>query len=85
MSEFLKLAEEIGERIGGLWFCCNGLPKEEARFFKDYFEPTRKEMAEYNHINGAWMAEAGATYETDNNLRILALCLAHEIYKTENP
>ena len=29
------------------------------------------------------MSEEGAPFEADNNLRILALCLAHEIYKTE--
>ncbi len=83
-SEFLKLAERIGENIGGAWFCCNDLPMKEAKQFKELFEPTKRELNEYDHVDGSWMSEIGAPYETDNNLRILALCLAHEIYKTEN-
>lgn len=83
MSKFLKVAEEIGEDISGGWFCCPMLPREERIFFTRWFEPTREELIAYNHIEGCWMSEEGAPFEADNNLRILALCLAHEIYKTE--
>lgn len=83
MSEYLKLAEMIGKSIDSDWFCCTELPKEEAYEFTKWFKPTENEMIDYNHDRCAWMIQYGAPTEQNNDFRILALCLMHEISLTE--
>lgn len=83
MSEYLKLAEKIGEDINIRWFCCVELSKKKSEEFERWFEPTREECYRYNHSDVFWMTECGLSREQNNNFRILALCLMHEISLTE--
>lgn len=80
MTEFRKLAKEIEEDIDGIWLCCIDLPKEKVEFFVKYFRPTDKEQKEYNQHYHIWMGEIGQSRVSDNNLRILALLFAEQLW-----
>lgn len=81
MTEFRKLAKRIGRYIDdGFWRCCVDLPEKEAYFFKLWFEPTMKERRIYNHLSGSWMSEKTTPISEDNNLRILALLFAEQLW-----
>ena len=84
MTEFRKLSERIGKDINGWWYCCNDLPKKEANFFEKWFKPTLEERREYDHLYGAWMGREATLKSEDNNLRILALLFAEQIWEEEN-
>jgi len=80
-TEFSELAQMIGERIDAWdWYCCNSLSSEKASYFEDWFKPTEDEMKRYNHIPNVWMEEEYSPKIVDNNLRILALLFAEQIY-----
>lgn len=84
MSEYLKLAEKIADDIDGFCWICTALPENEAMQFEKMFMPTQEIKIKYNHKQLGWMGENGKSWNENNNLRILALCLMHEISLTEN-
>lgn len=80
MTEFRKLSERIAKNIYRRWHCCNVLPEKESKFFEKWFQPTHKERFEYDHLNIAWMAGEETSNSEDNNLRILALLFAEQLW-----
>lgn len=80
-TAFIKLAERIGENIHSQFrFCCTDLPRKESDFFTVWFKPTEKEIETYNHLYGPWMGTADSNSKQDNNLRILALLFAEQLW-----
>lgn len=80
MTEFSKLAERIGKDIDGLWYCCVHLPENESKFFAEWFKPTDKEREKYNHAFHSWMNGYDESDTDNNNLRILALLFAEQLW-----
>ena len=83
MTQFRQLAEKIAEKPDRFWLCCVGLKGKEKIFFQKEFEPTRRERIEYNHLYGAWMGDWNKSIYHNNQLRILALLFAEQIWEEE--
>lgn len=80
MTEFRRLAERIAEDIYGIWFCCNELHKSEKDFFSRWFMPSIDELITYGHSEKSWMHEYGKSLSENNNIRILALLFAEQLW-----
>ena len=81
MTEFRELAQMIGEDIDAwYWYCCNSLSKEKSEYFTVWFKPTEEELKKYKHIPNVWMEEYESPKHVDNNLRILALLFAEQLW-----
>lgn len=80
-TAFSKLAKQIGENINGWnWYCCVKLPKKPSKFFQEWFKPTPIELDRYNHLPNLWMSEYSSFNSEDNNLLILALLFAEQLW-----
>lgn len=88
-TPFYELAEKISERITHAWFCCVDLENDEhVKYFESIFKPTEADREEYSVIepyqdSDSWMSVRYVDAEFNNNFRILALLLCHEIYLSE--
>lgn len=80
MTEFRKLAEAIAQDIMEYWCCTDELPDKESEFFEEWFKPTPNEIIEYNHLRLAWMRVYEASISDNNNLHILALLFAEQLW-----
>ncbi len=80
-TPFIKLAERIADNIKDLWGCCHHLRGDSSHFFESFFKPTYEEQIEYNHSYYYWMGSYNVREEHNNELRILALLFADQLWQ----
>ena len=83
-TEYYKLAKRIANRIDGFWYCCLRLPYTECQKFSKMFCPHLDRGSQFfNPGDSGWMADDNESYTQDNEHRVIALLLMHEM--TVNP
>jgi len=80
-TEYYKLAEKIDNNIDGIWYCCDDLPEIESRKFHNMFCPHLDGSQFFKPLIYAWMGQPFhlSTTKEDNEHRIIALLLMHEM------
>lgn len=92
-TPFYEVAEIISDDMQDTWGICIRLMNYDdklsyphfEKYFTELFSPSQKEWVKYNHEMAWWMSSKNNTIEENNEFRILALLLCHEIYLSENP
>lgn len=81
-TAYYDLAEMIANDIHGYWFCCDDLPKLQSKEFYNMFYPHLDGGSQFIEPLGyAWMGQCTSisTTQEDNEHRIIALLLMHEM------
>lgn len=79
-TAYYNLAKKIGNNDDYWnWFCCNNLEGDERQKFIDTYQEDAISSKIHNANRYVWMAEENTTDKEDNNLRVIALLLLHEM------
>jgi hypothetical protein len=79
-TQYLELAERIADDIYLIWFCCEFLKGNDRNNFFEMFCPHLDGGSQFfQPLFSAWMSTVGGTYKEDNEHRIIALLLMHEM------
>lgn len=88
-TPYLELAEKIAENIELVWFCCVQLPYQYRQLLEYLYKPSLKERKQYGmnmplpSVSDPFLCSNYPNWVADNEFRILALLLCHEIYLSE--
>jgi hypothetical protein len=79
-TEYLELAERIADDVYGQFYCCKILKENERHDFYHMFCPHLDGGSKFFYPSFfAWMSDVDGTYKENNEHRIIALLLMHEM------
>jgi len=86
MSKTLSFSQHAIEvsKSEAEYFLCNNLDEDQAAFIEKYFMPTDNEVKEHKMCLYAWLSEENTATFKNNELRVMVLLFAEQLWEDGN-